>query len=124
MIDDHPLSRDAIARVLTQGGYVVRCAANGREGIAAFRARRPDVVITDLIMPEMDGLETIMTIRAAAPEQPIIAISGGGRFSASDLLNMARKLGASEMLAKPFEPEQLLDLVARCAKGAPTSSGS
>lgn len=124
LIDDHTSSRDVIARVLRQAGYAVRCAANGRDGIAAFHARRPDIVITDLIMPEMDGLETIMTIRAAAPEQPIIAISGGGRFSAEGLLIMARKLGASAMLAKPFEPEQLLALVAECAGGAPSALGS
>jgi DNA-binding response OmpR family regulator len=114
IIDDDRIVRDALAQVLQHAGYTVTSAADGIRGIAAFRDRRPDIIITDIIMPEKEGIETIIEIRAEAPEMPILAISGGARIGNTDFLNIARKLGATDVLAKPFEAKELLVKVAAC----------
>jgi len=68
-------------------------------------------VITDLIMPDKEGLETIMELRAAQPDMKIIAMSGGGRNRPGDYLKVARQMGAAQVLAKPFSSQELLDCV-------------
>lgn len=113
IIDDDALVRSALCRILQRGGYEVIAASTGVEGLRLFAERRPRLVITDVIMPDKDGIETMREMRAAAPETPIIAVSGGGRIGNADLLRMARGLGADAILAKPFEPAQLLELVGR-----------
>ncbi|MCH8154484.1 MAG: response regulator [Proteobacteria bacterium] len=75
---------------------------------------RPDLIITDIIMPEKEGVETIIALRRADPDLPIIAISGGGRLDATDFLTMAGKLGARRTLSKPFRRDQLLEAVGEC----------
>ena len=114
VIDDEPLLRQAISRILERAGYVAISAADGVEGLAAFRRERPALVITDLIMPEREGIETIRHILRDAPDTKIIAISGSGFMGAPDFLGMARELGASEILRKPFEARDLIALVTFC----------
>jgi CheY-like chemotaxis protein len=114
VIDDDALSRTTILAILEDEGYSVTCAVDGRHGLAAFRKSRPDLVITEIIMPEKEGLETIIAIRAEWPEGAIIAISGGGRRKNTDFLKMAKKLGADATLEKPFEPQDLIAKVKRC----------
>jgi len=114
VIDDEDLILEALTTILTQSGHQVRTANNGKAGLAAIRAERPDVVITDIIMPEMEGIETIRGIRALVPDMPIVAMSGGGRIAAVDLLAMASELGARVVLAKPFGREQLLAAIEAC----------
>jgi two-component system chemotaxis response regulator CheY len=77
-------------------------------GMAAFRSERPDLVITDIVMPEQEVIQTINEIRSAKPDAKIIAISGGGRAGNTDFLKMARRLGASDTIAKPFDRDVLL----------------
>jgi len=117
VIDDDPMVRQVLARVLKGPGYGVQCAGEGRQGLEAFRKRRPDLVISDIVMPEMEGIQTIMELRILSRDCPIIAISGGGRFGKADFLDVAKQLGATATLSKPFEPDELLRTVASCLAG-------
>jgi len=103
LIDDDPTVRLALRLALEMSGYEVVEAVNGREGLAAFAVQPPDLVVTDLIMPEIEGVETIRALRKMSPTLPIIAISGGGRSSAMGYLQDVRLFGANEVFAKPFE---------------------
>jgi two-component system, chemotaxis family, chemotaxis protein CheY len=117
VIDDDAIVRETVIQVLEDHGHQVRSAEDGRRGVAAFRAERPDLVITDIIMPEQEGIQTITEIRALAPGAKIIAISGGGRIGNADFLKMARHLGAADVVAKPFDPDELASRVDRCLRG-------
>jgi DNA-binding response OmpR family regulator len=118
VIDDDILVRRTIARILEQGGYEVVLAEDGDKGVAKFRSERPDLVITDLIMPEKEGIETIIEMRREDPNARIIAVSGGGRVASMDFLVVASKLGAGAVLRKPFGPAELLDCVTRALEPA------
>ena len=113
VIDDDLLVRRTISRILQHGGYRVALAEDGAEGVAKFRSERPDLVITDIIMPEQEGIETIIELLRVDPDTKIVAVSGGGRHGSMDFLTVASKLGAAEILRKPFEPAELLGCVAR-----------
>lgn len=118
VIDDDVLVRRTISRILEHGGYEVALAGDGAEGAAKFRSERPDLVITDIIMPEQEGIETIMQMLREDPHVRIVAVSGGGRLGSMDFLTVARKLGAKEILKKPFEPAELLGCVSRALAAA------
>jgi DNA-binding NtrC family response regulator len=111
VIDDDDMLRSVLSQTLAREGYEVVEAADGSVGVKLFQARAVDLVITDLLMPEKEGLETIGELRKIDPDVKIIAMSGGGRCSPSDLLPIARRLGASECIAKPFSRTEILDLV-------------
>ena len=83
-----------------------------------FRSEKPDLVVTDIIMPEKEGIETIRDIRGEVPDAKIIAISGGGRIGNTDFLQIARKMGAIDALPKPFDPDDLLGRINTCLKAA------
>jgi CheY-like chemotaxis protein len=117
VIDDDAMVRHALTKLLEGKGYEVQSAPEGRQGLQAFRKRRADLVITDIIMPEMEGIETIMELRVLSRDCPIIAMSGGGRFGKPDFLGVAIHLGANATLSKPFETEELLQTVAGCLTG-------
>jgi CheY-like chemotaxis protein len=117
VIDDDALVRQALTQVLNSRGYEVQCAPEGRQGLRAFQQRRPDLVISDIIMPEMEGIEMIMELRILSRDCPIIAMSGGGRFGKADLLAVAKHLGATATLTKPFETKDLLETVLGCLAG-------
>jgi two-component system chemotaxis response regulator CheY len=114
VIDDDTIVRETIVQVLEDHGHGVVSAEDGKRGVAAFRAERPDLVITDIIMPEQEGIQTITEIRGLAPQAKIIAISGGGRIGNADFLKIARHLGAADVIAKPFDPDDLVARVDRC----------
>jgi CheY-like chemotaxis protein len=115
LIDDDPLVQYTVSKILTSRGYEVVAAADGERGFEAVAVENPAVVITDLIMPEQEGLETIIRIKREYPEIGIIAISGGGRYNNLDMLPMAQSLGADAIVSKPFEPEELLNPLRRLA---------
>jgi two-component system, chemotaxis family, chemotaxis protein CheY len=119
VIDDDILVRRTISRILEDAGYEVALAEDGAKGVAKFRSDRPDLVITDLIMPDQEGIETIIEMLREDPAARIVAVSGGGRLGSMDFLAVAQKLGASEILRKPFEPAELLGCVARALAPAP-----
>jgi len=113
LIDDDDAVRDAFSGALRERGYAVTEAPNGRAGVLAYTQEPTDVVITDLVMPEKEGLETIREIRAFNREARIIAISGGGRVSAVSYLQPAKQFGAKEILAKPFSIDDLVLAIER-----------
>jgi len=112
IVDDDALVRDALHQILARAGHDVEDAADGTAALQAYRQRPCDLVITDLVMPNTEGLETIASLRRLDPHLRIIAISGGGRGRADDYLELARKLGANRVLAKPFSGEDILTIVA------------
>ncbi len=117
VIDDDKMVRVAATKLLRRAGHEVWTAENGRVGVKSLENQPVDLVITDLIMPEMEGIETTKTIRGCYPNLPIIAMSGGGRTKNTDYLNIIEKLGADATLAKPFSMKQLLDTVSTLLTG-------
>jgi DNA-binding response OmpR family regulator len=111
VIDDEQLIRLQIRNALEFEGFTVHEAANGNEGLACIAQSTPDVVITDILMPDKEGIETILELRRTHPKIRIIAISGGGRTGNKDFLRTAKHLGADRTLAKPFGLAELLRLV-------------
>src|SRR5216684_229573 len=107
VIDDDHLVRLTLSRILSHNGYDVVTATDGKRGMSVLREEHPDVVITDLIMPEQEGFQTIVMIRRDYPDVKIIAISGGLRQGDHEGLSMAASLGADEIIAKPFELKDL-----------------
>lgn len=120
IIDDNPVIRSMLRMMLEDGGHEVAEAGNGNAGLAQFRERAAEVVITDLFMPEKQGMETIEELIRIAPEVKVIAISGGsGDLSdPHDYLNLARRMGAHATLRKPFQMDELLALIHRLLDGA------
>lgn len=114
VIDDEPAVRQAIARILRYTGYEPVLAENGNDGLRLFRSENPELVITDIVMPEKNGVEVIREIRELRPGTKIIAMSGGGRIADVDFLEIAAQLGATEIIDKPFELASLLDAIGRC----------
>ena len=107
VIDDDPGFRRMIRMVLTRMHHDVVEAQDGNEGLDLFKAERPDLVISDIVMPNKEGIQTILEIRALAPDARIIAMSGGGVSLGIGYLSAALKLGANLILSKPFRPAEL-----------------
>ena len=111
IIDDESEVRSLLTRTLTQAGYEVVAVANGDEGTRACRQQSFDMVVVDMVMPEKDGLETMMEIRRGSPKARIIAMSGAPRAPIMDPLSLAMKLGAVAILTKPFTPDEFIGSV-------------
>lgn len=111
IIDDEEAVRETLRQALEHQGVAVTCAPNGRVAMNIYRKEYFDLVITELLMPERDGLEVIMDLRKQAPSVKIIAMSGGGQTGMYYMLAVAEKLGATRSLTKPFTPNQLLTAV-------------
>ena len=107
LIDDDELFRSMIRVTLEEMGHTVSEARNGQEGLVQYEASPADLVLTDLIMPEKEGIETIVELRKKHPSVKIIAMSGGGRVTPENYLHIARRLGAGRVLSKPFPSEEL-----------------
>lgn len=107
LVDDDDMSRGAIHKMLERAGYAVESTSDGDEVIRMYGQQAADLVITDLIMPDKDGLEIIQDLRRLNPKVRILAISGGGRVDANEYLAVARKFGAVEVLSKPFTKDEL-----------------
>jgi DNA-binding response OmpR family regulator len=112
VIDDEAAVRQMIRRILEHAGYAVIEAPGGRAGIKLLRNQPVDLVMTDIIMPDMEGIETILQIRRDFPAIRILAMSGGGAAKGSSMyLYAASKLGADAILAKPFRARELCEVV-------------
>lgn len=112
LVDDDHQFRLMLRRVLEREEYEVFEAGDGKEGVKAYQNLRTDVVITDIIMPEVEGVETIMKLRKEFPDVKIVAISGGGRNSPDSYLSMAEKLGARFVMEKPLDRQVFLEKLA------------
>ena len=119
LVDDDEAVRDILHKTLVNAGHEVEDAVNGDIAVAAYRRQPRDLVITDLVMPEKDGLEMIMELRKLNPAVRIIAMSGGGRTLGLGQLYLesARSFGAGRILAKPFTSSALLKAVAEVLAG-------
>jgi len=117
IIDDSPSIRLFLANALSKAGHEIAAAPGGRQGFAALRKRRFDLVITDIFMPESDGIETIRNARQAGVLPRVIAISS--KDSIMNLLPAAKMLGAMHTIQKPFTAEQLLEAVSTVLRQPP-----
>ncbi len=113
VIDDDEMTRTLVKRMLAGEGHQVEEAVDGAEGLRAFGKSQPDLVLTDINMPGLDGHDVIAAIRVLHTDVPIIAISGGGAIAKDELLLKASALGAVEIIMKPFEFRQLVGAVER-----------
>jgi CheY-like chemotaxis protein len=111
LIDDDLDVRDMLTKLLQRAGHQVTAAGNGAQAIELFDQSIPDLIITDMFMPEVEGLEAIAELKGRAPGIPIIAISGGWRGSNLDFLNVAESMGAARSFRKPINKEELLESV-------------
>jgi DNA-binding response OmpR family regulator len=117
IIDDDEILTGMISRMLSDAGYDVQCANDGKIGLQLVDTLFFDLIVTDLVMPEKEGLETILEIRKRNKTVPIIAISGGGRMGPEHYLSMALALGADYAFQKPFDKEPFLGAVRECLSG-------
>jgi len=111
IIDDDDQIRDMLCRMLNQEGYVADDASNGVEGLARFRQQPYDLVLTDLIMPEKEGIEMIIELKSEFPEVKIIAMSGGARMGPEAYLQLAESLGAESCFTKPIPRKELITTI-------------
>lgn len=117
VIDDEPALLSLFGQFLESEGYSVALAADGREGMNLMKQQQPDLVITDIMMPEMDGLEVLQEIRSRSPEIPVIAISGGMKGAPINFLPHAKKMGALHVFEKPVALSKLLQTIKELTEG-------
>ena len=111
VVDDDPGMREMVKLLLNDEGYHVFEASNGKHAMEFLKKESPDLVITDIIMEEMDGVEIIMEIRENYPDIKIIAMSGGSKISAEEYLDSASDLGADRVFTKPFALPDMLKAI-------------
>ena len=108
IIEDDDIMLRALGHAFQRAGSRVVVARDGDQGLTRFLERTPDLVITDILMPNREGVETILAMKAKAPGVRILAISGGGRLGAEEILGLASRLGADAVLPKPFRAADIL----------------
>lgn len=118
VIDDEPTALDVIKRIIEHAGYEVLLASNGQEGVELFQEKPCDLVITDMVMPVKDGLQTILDLRVDAPDLPVVAISGGGNISKERYLAVAGYLDRVITVGKPFTVDELTGAVQELLEGS------
>lgn len=111
VVDDEEMIRRMLRTMLTSAGHTVIEACNGSEALKILAKSRPALIVTDIVMPEKEGIETIIEIRRRYGDIKIIAMSGGGRIHDPKFLEFAKKVGASRAIPKPFSREQIIGAV-------------
>lgn len=111
VIDDEELVHETLSAFLETSGFEVFEADDGRSGMRQFEKQPTDLVLCDIIMEDMDGIETIQALKARAPEVKVIAITGGSQMTGMDYLEFARQLGADAVLKKPFKRDKLIETI-------------
>jgi DNA-binding NtrC family response regulator len=111
LIDDDEQLRSMLRRALMRAGYDVQEAGNGRQALARLAETPVQAIVTDIIMPDMEGIELILQLRRTRPELPILAMSAGGRIGPDSYLYLAERSGATRTIAKPFSIGPFLELV-------------
>jgi len=110
IIDDDPALLRLMAMAFQAAGFSTVATDNGRSGIQMAYAEHPDLVVTDIVMPDIEGIGAIRAIKGGMSPPKVIAISGAGRAKGADYLSWAKHLGADEVLAKPFRMSELLKM--------------
>ncbi len=121
VVDDDARILRSLDRLLTREGYEVETAADGFIALKMFEERAADLVITDINMPGMDGIEVITALQDLRSDVPVIAISAGGLLPSEVLLQNADMLGAISSISKPFDVDTLLEAVSRALVGEPSA---
>lgn len=111
LIDDDDAIRSMLERVLVAAGYRVETHRDGTKVALRLESTPPDLIVTDINMPNADGMEVMMQVRRSAPDLPVVAISGGGLLPKETLLDTAGVLGAVAVVEKPFTAEEILEVV-------------
>jgi len=111
IVDDDEMVRLTVRTVLERAGYEIAEACDGNDGRRALQHKDFDLIITDIIMPDCEGIEFIRGALQSKPERRIVAMSGGGRIRNTEFLDLAKKCGAKAVLPKPFEPAELMSAV-------------
>ena len=117
VVDDDPLVLLVATETLAHAGYSVTTAADGNQAVSRLEAATFDLVITDVLMPDRDGLELTLEMRARWPATPIIAMSSGGRVDAGFYLPLAKAMGVDAVMLKPIRPARFLALVSDVLSG-------
>lgn len=113
VVDDDDMMREFVKELLKINNFTISEANNGKEGLKEFRENTPDLVITDIIMPEMEGISFIRELRAHNKEIPIIAMTGNVHGRMEEFLDISTQLGADEILRKPIKAKEFLDAINR-----------
>lgn len=113
VVEDEAQLREVLRMTLERASYRVIVAESGNAGIRHYRESRPDLILTDILLPEMDGLEVLRAVRLIDSKARIIAMSGGGQAADMKFREFTKEFGAVESLAKPFRAAQLLTAVER-----------
>lgn len=108
LVEDDNLVRDMLTQILERASHKVVCAANGEEATECLKTNKPDIMVTDIIMPKKSGITLISEVRNRHPNMEIIAISGGGRLDPTGYLDLSETLGASVSFEKPVDNTALL----------------
>jgi CheY-like chemotaxis protein len=111
VVDDNDDVRELVCRMLEQDGFQAVPARGGREALENIAQHPPDLIITDVVMPEVDGFEVLLKLRTLVPQAPTLVISGGGRVGPEIYLETAKRLGARAVLQKPFTRAEMLSAV-------------
>jgi len=112
VVEDDLTFQGFLHEALELHGFAVLCASNGEEALDLLGVQKPDVILTDIVMPRKDGIELIRTLRTEAPEARLVAMSGGGVLGHQDYyMELSRVMGVHGTLTKPFRIEQLVDLL-------------
>ena len=119
VVDDDPGIRNFLRMLLELEGYEVALAANGLDALEEQRKNPAAIILTDLFMPDVEGMETIVKLREEFPQARIIVMSGGGAYRGADYLSLARELGAARALKKPFAPQDLIDAMREVSGSRP-----
>ena len=119
VVDDDAEIRTFVRRIAEKEGFQVEEVADGKQALRSIRNQQPDLIISDIFMPEMDGLELIRELRRKFPTVPIIGMSGGGHWTFMNFLPVVRRLGAVDVLAKPFKRPDLLAAIAKAMGPTP-----
>jgi len=109
VVDDEPSITELVGLILSEKGYEVSTANDGRQGLKQFESMKPDLVITDIVMPDMEGIEFIKVLAKKKKEIPVIVMSGN--IMGRKFLKTARLFGARAELTKPFTPQELIEVV-------------
>lgn len=117
VIEDHREFRDTLTQMLRTAEHDVHAVGNGREGLDLLETDSFDLLVTDILMPELDGIELLTKVRKMDAHLPVVAISGGGSMPASLALSLSTSLGADAVLFKPFYIGELLEAVDRALRG-------
>ncbi len=120
LVDDDNQVRDMLKKIFVMEGYEVVEAADGLQATELYDPEVIDLVVTDIVMPEKEGLQTIREIRQVNPEARIIAISGGGRIKPEDYLDWANRIGVDQTFTKPIRRTEILAAISELLDGAVT----